>query len=282
MKEESRCWRFLAQWGLTSETATIIRRTVYTFRSLLSDSWRRGRALLIGDAAHLMPPFMGQGMCSGIRDSANLAWKLDLVLSGRAEASLLDTYTVERRPHVQQVIEASMGLGQVVCISDPTAAAARDEAFKTGQVPPPPPFPWLTDGVLQRGNNGQPTDAAGKLSVQPRVHYRGRTGLFDDLIGSGWVLMTRVPLAKLALTDAHVAGFEVLGGRIVHVTRASVPGAVIDMDAQATRWFDELGADVVLVRPDFYVFGAAGLADAGDLIDSLLRQVHLKTAALSA
>jgi 2-polyprenyl-6-methoxyphenol hydroxylase-like FAD-dependent oxidoreductase len=273
MTEESRCWELLSRWKLTPDEATIIRRTVYTFRSLLADSWRRGRTLIIGDAAHLMPPFMGQGMCSGIRDAANLAWKLDLVLTGRASASLLDTYTVERRPHVQQVITMSMELGGVVCISDPTAAAARDNAFKTGQVPPPPPFPWLTDGVLHRGVDGQPTTAAGRLAVQPRVHHDGRTGLFDDIVGTGWTLISRLAVARLGIDDDKLAFLQSLGGQVVHVTRAKAPGAVVDMDAEATRWLDQLDADVVLVRPDFYVYGAARADGAAALLDSLRRQM---------
>lgn len=274
MTEESRCWELLSRWKLTPDEATIIRRTVYTFRSLLADSWRRGRTLLVGDAAHLMPPFMGQGMCSGIRDAANLAWKLDLVLSGSAAPSLLDTYTAERRPHVREVIAMSMELGKIVCISDPAAAAARDEAFTTGQVPPPPPFPWLINGLLHRGPDGTPTAAAGRLALQPRVHHDGRTGLLDDVVGGGWLLLSRRPVAELGLRDDQLAVLNALGGRSVHITRARAPGAVVDMDADATRWLDELDADVVLVRPDFYVYGAARADGADALLRSLRDQLH--------
>ncbi|MFD4602997.1 bifunctional 3-(3-hydroxy-phenyl)propionate/3-hydroxycinnamic acid hydroxylase [Streptomyces sp. NPDC058464] len=274
MTRESRCWELLSRWKVTPDDATIIRRTVYTFRSLYAASWRHDRILLIGDAAHLMPPFLGQGMCSGLRDAANLAWKLDLVLSGRAEDSLLDHYTAERLPHVQTVITISVELGRIICISDPEQAAARDEAFRTGQVPPLPEFPILTDGVLQRGADGRPTPGAGTLSVQPRVHHQGRTGRLDDVVGTGWTLLSRVPPATLGLSGEQLSWLDTLNARTIQVTRAKVPGAVIDLDAVATRWFDELDADVVLVRPDFYVYGASRVDGVKGLVESLRRQLE--------
>jgi len=88
------------------------------------DRWRTGRVLQAGDAAHLTPPFAGQGMRSCLRDAANLAWKLDLVLAGRAAPALLDAYEVERRDNVRAVTDLSMALGEVICVTDPDAAAA--------------------------------------------------------------------------------------------------------------------------------------------------------------
>ena len=108
---------------------------------------------LAGDAAHLMPPFAGQGMGAGMRDAVNLAWKLDLVLSERAGDQLLDTYTRERLPNVQHFIGVSMELGKVICITDPKIAAARDaQMFAVREhpelAPPSPPPPRLGSGVL--------------------------------------------------------------------------------------------------------------------------------------
>ncbi|GAA2094425.1 bifunctional 3-(3-hydroxy-phenyl)propionate/3-hydroxycinnamic acid hydroxylase [Streptomyces albiaxialis] len=274
MTEEARCWELLSRWKITPAEATLIRRTVYTFRSLLARSWRHGRALLIGDAAHLMPPFMGQGMCAGLRDAANLAWKLDLVLSGRSDASLLDTYTAERRPHARSVTTMSRELGRVVCLTDPARAAARDRAYLAGDVPPPPPFPVLTGGLLHRGADGAPAGPAGTLGVQPRVHRQGYTGLLDDVVGDGWTLMTTLPPDRLPLDAEQYAFLRLLNVRIVHLTRAGVPGAVIDLDGDATRWLTAHEAELALVRPDFYVFGAARGEEAGGLVDSLRDQLR--------
>src|SRR5262249_40592112 len=104
----------------------LVRVAVYRFHALIARRWRSNRVLLAGDAAHQMPPFMGQGMCSGIRDAANLAWKLDFVLGGVAPNELLDSYQAERAPHVRHIVETSVALGRVVCEQDPRRAAERD------------------------------------------------------------------------------------------------------------------------------------------------------------
>ena len=114
---------------LTPDDADLIRAVNYVFRSRIADKWRQGRVFLAGDAAHEMPPFLGQGMCSGIRDSHNLAWKLDLVLTGRATDALLDTYQAEREPHVRFITEKAIELGRIQTLRDPVEARRRDERF---------------------------------------------------------------------------------------------------------------------------------------------------------
>ncbi|POM23309.1 3-(3-hydroxy-phenyl)propionate/3-hydroxycinnamic acid hydroxylase [Actinomadura rubteroloni] len=268
MTRPDKAWELLARWDVTPENADLIRRTVYTFRSLLAASFRDRRVLLVGDAAHLMPPFLGQGMCSGVRDAANLAWKLDLVLRGRAPETLLDSYTEERRPHVERIIRTAIELGKVVCITDPDAAAARDAAFLSGQVPPPPPFPWLERGVLQGGESSGPV---GRLGVQGRVARGTAVGRADDVIGGGWTLLVRTAGALDALGAARRAFLAGLGAHVVHVSPAPLAaGSAVDVDLVYRRWFDALGADAVLVRPDFYVFGTAtGVAALPALVDEL-------------
>src|SRR6185295_1319456 len=160
--------------------------------------------------------FAGQGMCSGIRDAANLAWKLDLVLGEHAPAALLDTYPRERIPHVAAVIDFSMALGKVICIADPAEAAARDAAMtaavQSGQQLTPPPAPALGPGVF-RADDG----AAASLMVQGRVRVEGRTGLFDDVVGRGWALLSPAGDPRAALAEDEAAFFAAVGGVTAHV-----------------------------------------------------------------
>ncbi|MDB5725429.1 MAG: hypothetical protein JWQ16_2183, partial [Novosphingobium sp.] len=108
----------------------IIRTAVYRFRALVAHRWRQGRVMLLGDAAHQTPPFFGQGMCHGIRDAAQLIWKLKLVDASVAEEALLDSYQTEREPHVRAIVSASVAAGAEVCKLDPMEAIARDAAFR--------------------------------------------------------------------------------------------------------------------------------------------------------
>jgi 3-(3-hydroxy-phenyl)propionate hydroxylase len=110
------------------------RSAVYAFHGLVARQWRRGRVVLAGDAAHQMPPFLGQGMCTGLRDAANLAPKLDLVHRGGAPVELLDTYQAEREPEVRAIVELAVDFGRKVCMTDPEAAAARDAEMLAAMV----------------------------------------------------------------------------------------------------------------------------------------------------
>src|SRR5262249_7118566 len=180
--------RLLEPWGLHPGNATLERHAVYTFQARWLDRWRTGRVLLAGDAAHQMPPFAGQGMCAGIRDAANLAWKLDLVLAGTAADTLLDTYESERIPQGRRVIGFSIELGKVICGSDAEEAAAGDAAMiaagRASGLRPPLPTPAIGPGVLLDGD-----PLAGHLFLQGRVRRGGATGRFDDVVGRGFTLL---------------------------------------------------------------------------------------------
>jgi len=276
LNNEQTAWRLLAPWQLTPENCVLERHAIYTFEARWADVWRSGRLLLAGDSAHLMPPFAGQGMCSGIRDAANLSWKLDLVLRGVAGTGLLDTYGPERRAHVQHAIAMSVELGKVICVTDPEQAAGRD-AFMISQdadparVLPPLPPSTLTEGVVHRAADGTPAPGAGVLTPHPRLTYRGRTGLLDDVAGPGFVLAcTQDPRA--CLEEEQLAWLDAIGTHVLNLRPAGAPPGheAIDLDGTFLGYLDAAGAVAALIRPDHYLFGiAATPRDLPGLVDDL-------------
>ncbi|MBL8773386.1 MAG: bifunctional 3-(3-hydroxy-phenyl)propionate/3-hydroxycinnamic acid hydroxylase [Phenylobacterium sp.] len=213
------------------------RRAVYRFHGLVAKTWRSGRVLLAGDAAHQMPPFAGQGMCSGLRDAANLAWKLAAVLGG-ADDALLDTYQTEREPHVRGYVELAIQMGRTVCTLDRAEAAARDAAMLAATRPPVPMFtPSLGAGCLRADD-----PAAGALFIQTWSEGRG----LDDELGSGpWLIARTEPPAAAGVVSVGL-------DRLAPAHREGL-----------SAWLDRHGASAVLVRPDRYVFGAG---DPGRLL----------------
>ncbi|MFJ7626917.1 bifunctional 3-(3-hydroxy-phenyl)propionate/3-hydroxycinnamic acid hydroxylase [Streptomyces sp. NPDC097595] len=275
---EATAWRLLEPFGMTPDTCELERHAVYTFQAQWADVWRSGRLLLAGDAAHLMPPFAGQGMCSGIRDAANLSFKLDLVLRGAAAPELLDTYGTERAAHVQHAIGMSVELGKVICVTDPEQAAGRD-AYMTGHgadpdkaLPPLPPT-VLTDGLVARGGGG----AAGVQSRQARIAYRGRTGLLNEVTGRGFVVACLTD-PRTVLSARQLAFLDGIGARLLHLVSSPADGgedvAAVDVDGFYLPHLAEEGQAAVVIRPDHYLFGTATAPEGlAGLVDDLAEQL---------
>ncbi|MFF5077643.1 bifunctional 3-(3-hydroxy-phenyl)propionate/3-hydroxycinnamic acid hydroxylase [Actinoplanes sp. NPDC000266] len=251
-------WRLLSPHGVTPRTATLLRTGVYRSHGRWAQQWRQGRVLLAGDAAHLMPPFAGQGMCSGIRDVSNLAWKLDLVLGGGADERLLDSYTTERRGHTREAVLASVKLGRVICVTDPAAAADRDAAMRAnggGGRTGPPEATRLTAGLFLPGS--------GDVIVSGRIARDGVTGRFEDLVPPGFALVTTE--APAAVGEAQRAFLHDIRATVVHL----VPGHVQDIDGAYLSYLRDRGAASVLVRPDFHVYGTVAEGKLAVLVDGL-------------
>jgi len=262
-------WRLMEPWGVGPDNARLERHAVYTFRGRWARDWRRGRVLIAGDAAHLMPPFLGQGMCSGLRDAAALAWRLDLAASGLASESILDSYGPERSTHVRVIIDEAIAIGRVICELDPVRAAERDaemlaELADSAALTVEPPHPRLGHPSITLDGD----DTAGRLSVQGRIEVDGLAGLFDDLAGGGWELIA-LGVDPLAAVPPDLAEwFAGIGGT---ATAIAADGRVRDLDGTYASWFAEHERTVVLSRPDFYIFGTG--RDARD-VTPLLASLH--------
>lgn len=250
LNDEATAWSLLEPFDARPDNARLEKHAVYRFQARWAEEWRRGRVFLAGDAAHQTPPFAGQGLCTGLRDAANLAWKLDLVLRDLAPDALLDTYQGERAPHTQAVIELAIEMGKLVCAADPNGAAARDEALIAaydGSLTEIPPFPPITEGIVLAGSQ-----FAGELFVQAEVEHRGRRARFDDVLGAGWRLVT---LVQPVLDGELESWFASIDGRIASIGCGNA--SVVDVDGTYQKWFADHGVVAALQRPDFTLFGTA-------------------------
>ncbi len=277
---EAQLWPLLARWIQPGE-ARLWRAAAYRFHGLVAHEWRRGRILLAGDAAHMTPPFMAQGMVGGLRDAHNLAWKLARVLGGQSSDTLLDTYMQERHPHMRQTVLTAMGLGRIICERDPARARERDArllAAHGGEVKTEyrqNMIPNLAHGILAAGAPG-----AGELFPQPQVTSGAFAGRLDDLTGP----CVRV-VVDGALSEAHAAAYlqrlAPLGGALVQLVPpgdgsplATTAGVhVVHEDAPLLApWLQAQGLMAAVVRPDHYVYGAATRHDnALALLEDLQR-----------
>lgn len=262
--EAMRLIRDVTPW-LHEGQLTLGRSAVYRFHALVAENWRRGRVLLAGDAAHQTPPFYGQGMCHGIRDVRNLMWKLRAVLRQDADDDLLETYQLEREPHVRAVIEQAVANGRYICILDEDEARVRDARMRELMRNPPPAgpktwrdlIPGLAGGVLD-GSGSSP--APGLLFPQPWVtDASGCRVRLDAALGDDWALLTLEPLAAVDEVRTLVIGVDVK-----------------DDDGVLAAWLSAFEAAAVMLRPDRYVFGIA--RDAIDV--EALRRARAASVAL--
>ncbi len=236
----------LKPWDVEG-AVTLERKAVYRFNARVAVEWRKRRVLLAGDAAHQTPPFAGQGMCAGIRDAANLGWKLGLAARGLAADAILDSYQTEREPHVRATIALAIMMGKTVCITDPAAAEVRNQQMLAARAAGQSPdgnvaFPPPSDGLILKGS-------AGAGAYFPQFVAENGARIDDALGGEAW-LVSASPVASGAqrtsafvLDDIRLAPWRPALG----------------------KWLSANGADAVLVRPDRHVFGTG---DAVPLLET--------------
>jgi len=259
----------------------VLRRLVYTFNALIAERWRVGRVLLAGDAAHMTPQFMGQGMSSGVRDAYNLAWKLDAILRDRADERLIDTYESERKPHAKEMIDVSVRMKEFVSQPNPVKAMLRNVAVRTllktpkvgtyireARFKPPPTYP---DGAYLGLARARRKSAEGRPVPQPQVRtYDGRRALLDDVLGEDFALLGYRVDPRVGLSEEDLAGLTSLrthfvalydyGGRPQANKGSCAPAGLVeveDLSGEAVAWLRDTGAKpghVALIRPDKFVY----------------------------
>ena len=275
-KPES-AWRLLEPWGLNPQNATLERSAVYRFQALWAEQWRVGRCMIAGDAAHLMPPFAGEGMCAGFRDAVALGWRLNAIIDGTLQDTVLDSYVSERIHHAKHYIDFSQQLGSIICISDEQEAAERDRKMKaelaarnyepiTGDLVHLGPGVWYED-----------SPAAGELSTQGVVEYNGVRDRFDQAVGIGWMVIGFNTDPATALDERQIATLHQLSGRTVQIGSPDSDCEVIDVDGTYAQWLQSIDARYFILRPDFYV--AATASDSAQLqqrFDEVTNKLHLQ------
>ncbi len=229
-------FELLKPW-LSPEDAELERAALYIFHSAIALQWRRARLLIAGDAAHLTPPFLGQGMCAGMRDAGNLAWKLARVLRGQNNDSLLDSYQAERSPHVREYIELAVRLGGLINTKSKEAAIDNAGLEDGGTAQMTSIKPRLGAG-LSAGWGG----VAGDIAPQPHLQDGMR---LDDHVGYGFAGILQPDFAA----DLPIDIRERFAERGIVTVVAEAP--------ETSAWLRDIEAPAVLVRPDRYMLGAA-------------------------
>ena len=283
MKPENVWKRLNRPEGGTPDDFELIRVASYKFTSQIVDRWQDGRVFLAGDAAHLMPPFLAQGMCSGFRDANNLSWKLDAVLKGVAQPSLLNTYETERAPNARATIIESARVGQNVVERNHDKARQRDAQLLAMQAELEKArgqkqliafrVPGFSDGLIAR--SGDHVRGAGDAFPQGVVRKDQAEDRFDDVAGDGFLIVSRGEKPQAALSSEDKNFWQLIGGRFAHFDTAT--GGLVDVDGVYRQLMDEYGCDVLLKRPDYYLFGACRTAkDLPALIGDLRGQMQGK------
>jgi 3-(3-hydroxy-phenyl)propionate hydroxylase len=292
--------RMLARMVPYPDRVEVIRRRIYTHHSRIAGAFRSGRLLLAGDAAHLMPVWQGQGYNSGIRDAANLGWKLAAVVSGRADDRLLDTYDIERRKHARAMIDLSTMVGRVISPTDRRVAAARDLIVRSASIVPSlkryvlemrfKPMPRYEQGAvvhsLDPNEPRDPGSPVGTLFIQPRVDTRTQQDvLLDEVLGRWFAVLCWNNNPRKILGDDAFAAWKALGGRFIalrpltqlHWTGHDDPDVVIvgDRAGGLKSWFDAHKESVLFLRPDRCIAGACIAQLAPELGASLLDTLAL-------
>lgn len=271
--------KLVAPYRAALDPADVRRKAVYVAHQLVAERWRTGRVLLAGDAAHLMPPFAGQGLNTGFRDARNLAWKLGAVVRGEADSGLLDTYDQERRPHAAEMVRLSHRMGRLIMTTDPRRAWLRDTLFRLVSIAPPAKqwlgsMKWVRPARLDAGFvvPSEGSTRVGDFVPQPEViDHRGRRQQLDDVLGRRWALLCTGASHDYPVEPAQRA-FAALEPNVLRL----LPPDRVPRESEVPEYADLAGTVAtrddpvfLLVRPDRVVaaeFDAPGSARVASML----------------
>lgn len=280
------------------DNVELIRQRVYTHNARIAERFRVDRVLLAGDAAHIMPVWQGQGYNSGMRDAFNLAWKLALVVNGKAGEALLDSYQQERRDHAKAMIDLSVTAGNVLAPPKRWHGAVRDGiSWLLNYLPPVKryflemrfkPMPQYRDGALLAEGESK-TSPVGKMFIQPKVTLEtGQVTLLDEVIGARFAIIAWGCNPRWGLTDEQIARWRAVGVQFIqvvpevqiHCDQDNVPGVIRVGDTQnrLKNWFAQHDTAIAVVRPDRFVATVAIPQTLGKKLNALASKMQLASA----
>jgi 3-(3-hydroxy-phenyl)propionate hydroxylase len=249
-------WPLLNSMGVTDKEVELYQHAFYKHHVRRAEKWRDGRVFLLGDAAHMMPPWAGAGMQSGIRDSFNLCWKLIEVLNGRMPDSVLDSYEVERAPNVEFYTQVAVQLGRIIKqqVTEEEMAAI---APQLSADPPVLKLPVIELGWVQSSEN----TAVGKILPQPRVtDSRGKLAYLDDITQDQFFVLGNQVDPKTLMSAEQITQWDELNAQYFTLLDAADDGKgfddIVDINGSLIEWMNKHQTQVVVVRPDKFIVAA--------------------------
>ena len=274
----------------------VIRQRVYNHNARIADKFRADRILLAGDAAHIMPVWQGQGYNSGMRDAFNLAWKVALVVQGKAGPDLLDSYQVERKDHAKAMIDLSVMAGHVLAPPKKWQGFVRDGiAYALNYIKPIKqyllemrfkPMPKYHDGALLA--NTHKDSPVGKMFIQPQVKLEsGETALLDEVIGNDFAIIAWGVDPKWGLSKETIQQWKKLGVKFIQVIPAVQLSnqhrkqyedviTIGDIGTDIRTWFGKTKDSIVILRPDRFVAALAIPQSIESTSQALFNKLHVK------
>ena len=258
LEKDENVWKLLKPW-INKDNAELERAQVYSFHACIAETWRKGNVLIAGDAAHQMPPFMGAGMGTGIRDVTNISWKLDLLLKNKANERILDTYQEERHSHAKWTIAQTVTIGQVI---EGFCAAAEGKEYEPKGPSYDVNFPHIPSGIYS-----DPADMITGVPIpQPILIKDNKKEMLDKMINENFAILAQE--SNLDLTEKAKTIVDLLGIKLITMDSYE------DSEERLKTVFEKYKA--VLIRPDKYTYGGVeDISSLSDMIESLEKEFYL-------